>query len=175
MPVVDKGLKLRTNSHIGDVFHGAPGGYRGSHMFVLSYAVADELARELGIAAEEAHRTVIAFGKVAQKLLLKGTPVGIPHIGTLILHQQRRTMNPKAIIKSLAARGITANIPNEVRTIIHKKVALKMPTPLRRMFMDNALYSGSIKTHKAAATEKLKTKLGTNKGGAINHRAGKAQ
>jgi hypothetical protein len=171
MTMVDKKIKVRESAVMGDLRYGAPGGGRTSSMFILSYAVADELARELGIAAEEAHRMVIAFGKVSQKLLLKGTPIGIPHLGTIILHQARKTINPHGIIASLAARGITANLSDKVTSPLQKKVVIKMPPPLKRVFMDNALYSGSLSDHRKAATEKLKARLKQHKGGGLKHRA----
>ncbi len=172
MPVVNRALRTRPKQvQVGDKRYGAPGGSRTSAPFVCSYAVADALARELGIDMEHAQRAVIALGKVAQQLLLRGEPVGLPHLGTLDLAEQRCRVNPTGLAKyhrkenGVAAQGHTTPFVMRRRT-----VRFRMPLGMRHLFTDNAIYTGDLQAHVKALREQLKQRLLKHRSGSLKHR-----
>lgn len=141
----------RGGSAIGDKLFGAPGGCRRSAPYMLSFDVAEELAREMGTDTETAHQTIMAFGRVAQRMLLRGQPVGIPHVGTLHLRQllSRRVEN----LPNLTDHPSVTDDDGLIRHI--RYVAFAIPHSLRPFFGDNAVYTGSYADHLAKAKKAM--------------------
>lgn len=160
MPLLNKSLKSRRPDLVGDKVYGAPGGYRDADSFVCSYDVADALAAEAGLSAEHAHRYLIALGKVMQRFLLRGEPVGIPHLGVLYLDQRMYAIHMGGLIKQAKKAGAAIKVSDmEGRRVIRRYVVFSMPERLRKVFRDSAVHTGDVKTHVKRKREKLRRRL----------------
>lgn len=149
MAILNKSLNVppERRGRVGDQRHGAVGGYRRSKAFVLSYAVADALAAQTDLTAEQAHRYLMALGKVAQALLLRGQPIGIPYLGVLCIEEQVRRVSATGFQKEGAM----------VRRLRHAR--LRMSDDMRRLFNDNAIFTGDLLHHFQKESERLKRRL----------------
>lgn len=163
MPLLNKSLVPPRDPGVGDAVYGAPGGYRDSWAFVTSYKVADRIAAETGLSAEHAHRFLMAFGRVAQRLLFSGEPVGIPHLGVLCISETTRTIHLGGLIKHAKAMGVTKASNREGEVVRQRLPRLYISNRMRKVFYDNAVYTGTPEEHVAAARAHLKRRLKRHK------------
>lgn len=171
MPLLNKSIKAAASSKVGDKTYGRPGGYRDGWAFVCSYDVAERLAAEACVDRAQAHRFMIAFGKVAQRMLLAGEPVGIPHLGVLFLKEQLRTVNASGLVAYHARRGVEAALPagNGTRVVRSRLPDIYLPETMRDLFRDNAVYTGELGAHVTRKRETLKKRLRRHKNGGLKH------
>jgi len=154
MPLLRQGVSVRQGYVVGDKRYGAPGGYPDSAHMLLSAAVVDRLSARMGCPVPEAERFLRAFGQVAQDMLLNGEPVGIPFLGVL---------NVRQVAKRLVAANLNRHgqgPPHSSQRTLRgsdgnrymvRYVNWWQPRSLRKLFHDNALYTGSLADHVASA------------------------
>ncbi len=172
MPMLDKSIRRRKGSTMGDLRYGAPGGGRTSAPFICSYALANSLASAASLDRVQAHRIVMAMGRVMQKLLLAGEPVGLPHVGTLHMVERRIRVRPASIVKhNLAATGVLSGPVKQYKLRV-RSVKLSQPKPLRRVYSDNAVYTGGLQVLMRRAAAKNRKQLSIRYDKSIEHTRG---
>lgn len=156
---------------------GAAGGGSTSTMVILSQEPAAAIAREMGCTLEHALKFMMAFGRVSQRMLLTGKPVGIPHMGILVLGEKKMvSMNRLALAKMIRngngrGRASLAELERRGDTIEKiLEVRFIAPRSMHRFFMDNAVYNGHWRLHFIEACHGAKhiTRAKAN----VQHRAG---
>lgn len=140
---------------LGAEKYGAAGAGITSTMVILSQEVSGLLAREMGCTTEQATRFLYAFGRVAQRMLLNGKPVGLPHLGLLALYNMRRKITcranlAKAVREGMIGKHKTATQALEMIGPITEdvnEVRFVAPRSMHRFFKDNAVYNGHWRLH----------------------------
>lgn len=74
-------------SPLGGKREGIAGGSPTSAFNVMAEVVVDAMARETNEPREKIHEWFMAFGRIAQAMVLEGTPVGIPYVGMLVVNR----------------------------------------------------------------------------------------
>jgi hypothetical protein len=91
-----------------------------------------------------------AVGRVAQRLLLRGTPVGIPHVCVVYLMEYRRVMRA-----ATSAQFHSDLYPDGVGAVDRKttirKLSMRVPVGIKQLMADNAIYTGDFNQHTARA------------------------
>ncbi|MBA2305595.1 MAG: hypothetical protein H0W08_23590 [Acidobacteria bacterium] len=168
---------------MGAVKYGAPGGAPQAAHNLLAIPVIEHLARELNVSEDEAKRLYYAMGRVMQRLVLEGRPVGIPHVGVVHIVEvfqsaakcarvtaskhraaRRELRDPTAHAKLgrrpealIAAANRTLSWQAQTRV---RKVRFVQPLALRRLFTDNGCFSGPWREHLREIRESVSRQRG---------------
>lgn len=170
-PLLNKSLRAPRGRRIGDKMYGSPGGFRDGWASVCSYDVIERLAAAAAVDRAQAHKFMIALGKVAQAMLLAGEPVGIPHLGVLFLQEKLRTVNMEGLAAYRSRNGVATAIPegNGTRVVRSRTPCLYISLHMRDLFRCNAVYTGDLTVHVARKRETLKKRLRRHKHGGLKH------